>query len=66
MTRFDNFLDTVLGVLVVALIVASIRVGYYVTQLQPLGVAGTVLLFFAGACIGAVFTYYLVKGREKP
>lgn len=65
MTRFDNFIDIVLGVLVVALFVFSIWVSVYVAQLVPLGFVAPVLLFCSGAAIGVVVTYYAIKGREK-
>lgn len=64
MSRFDNFIDTILGVLVVALLVASLAVGSYVALWQPLGIFGAFLLFGSGALIGVVVTYYFCKGRN--
>lgn len=65
MSRFDNFLDTILAVLVVAISFASIFVGYYIGRCQSMGYAGAFLLFASGALVGACINYYFCKGQDK-
>lgn len=65
MSRFDNFLDMILGSLIVDLLVFSGVVCFYLSKYCPLGYLGPLLLFAAGAGVSAAICYYYFKGRNK-
>lgn len=58
MTRFDNFMDSLSGSLVVAVFIAVVFVTFYLAQYLPLGILFPVLIFFAGAAIGVIIALY--------
>ena len=65
MSRFDNFLDALSAGLVVAVLVAVVIAVFYLSQFLPFGILFPVLIFLAGAAIGAVVSLYASGFFEK-
>ena len=64
MERLDNFLDAMAACLVVAVLsavaVAVVKLSVYL----PFGILFPVLIFGAGAAIGALILYYAIGGSK--
>ena len=64
MTRLDNFLDALAASLMVAVFAAVIVAVVKLSVYLPFGILFPVLIFCAGAGIGALILYYAIGGSK--